>query len=54
VIALIVFLYLGIFAYMITQARGMAERSSQQAQQAREELCVLQAEAAWSSGTEVI
>ena len=38
VIALIVFPYLGIFAYMITQARGMAERSSQQAQQAREEL----------------
>ena len=38
VIALIVFPYLGIFAYMITQARGMAERSNQQAQQAREEL----------------
>ena len=38
VLALIVFPYLGIFAYMITQARGMAERSSQQAQQAREEL----------------
>lgn len=38
VIALIVFPYFGIFAYMITQARGMAERSSQQAQQAREEL----------------
>ena len=38
VIALIVFPYLGIFAYMITQARGMAERSSQQAQQARDEL----------------
>src|ERR1700746_903754 len=38
VIALIVFPYLGIFAYMITQSRGMAERSSQQAQQAREEL----------------
>ena len=38
VIALIVFPYLGIFAYMITQARGMAERSGQQAQQAREEL----------------
>ena len=38
VIALIVFPYLGIFAYMITQARGMAERSSQQAQQSREEL----------------
>jgi hypothetical protein len=36
VIALIVFPYLGIFAYMITQSRGMAERSSQQAQQARD------------------
>ena len=38
VIALIVFPYLAIFAYLITQARGMAERSGQQAQQAREEL----------------
>jgi len=38
VIALIVFPYLGVFAYLITQARGMAERSSQQAQQARDEL----------------
>ena len=38
VIALIVLPYLGIFAYMITQSRGMAERSGQQAQQAREEL----------------
>jgi hypothetical protein len=38
VIALIAFSYLGIFAYMITQGRGMAERSSQQAQQARDEL----------------
>ena len=38
VIALIVFPYLGIFAYMITQARGMTERSSQQAQQTREQL----------------
>ena len=38
VIALIVFPYLGIFAYMITQSRGMAERTGQQAQQAREEL----------------
>ena len=37
-IALIVFPYLGIFAYMITQARGMTERSSQQAQTAQEEL----------------
>src|SRR5215470_12446938 len=38
VIALIVFPYLAIFAYLITQSRGMAERSSQQAQQAREDL----------------
>jgi Phospholipase_D-nuclease N-terminal/Short C-terminal domain len=38
VIALIVFPYLGIFAYLITQSRGMAERTSQQAQQARDEL----------------
>jgi len=38
IIALIVFPYLGIFAYLITQATGMAERSSQQAQQTREEL----------------
>src|SRR5262245_58179850 len=34
VIALIVFPYIAIFAYMITQSRGMAERSSQ----ARDEL----------------
>ena len=38
VIALIVFPYLAIFAYMIMQSEGMAERSSQKAQQAREEL----------------
>jgi hypothetical protein len=38
VIALIVFPYIAIFAYMITQSRGMTERSSQQAEQAREEL----------------
>ena len=38
VIALVVFPYLAIFAYMITQSRGMAERNSQQAQQTREEL----------------
>jgi hypothetical protein len=38
VIALIVFPYLGIFAYLITQSRGMAERNIQRAQQAREEL----------------
>jgi hypothetical protein len=38
VIGLIVFPYLGIFAYMITQSRGMAERTGQQTQQAREDL----------------
>ena len=38
IIALIVFPFLGIFAYMITQATGMTERDSQQAQQTREEL----------------
>ena len=38
VIALIVFPYLAILAYMITQSRGMADRRGQQAQQAREEL----------------
>jgi Phospholipase_D-nuclease N-terminal len=37
-IALIVFPYIGIFAYLITQGRGISDRSSQQAQQAREEL----------------
>lgn len=38
VIALIVLSYLGVFAYLITQGKGMAERNSQQAQHAREEL----------------
>ncbi|HEY7298976.1 MAG TPA: SHOCT domain-containing protein [Xanthobacteraceae bacterium] len=38
VIGLIVFPYLGVLAYLITQGKGMAERSSQQAQHAREEL----------------
>jgi hypothetical protein len=38
VIALIVFPYIAIFAYLITQSAGMAERSAQQAQQVREEL----------------
>ncbi|HXX08220.1 MAG TPA: SHOCT domain-containing protein [Pseudolabrys sp.] len=38
VIVLFLFSYLGIFAYLITQGRGMAERNGQQAQQAREEL----------------
>jgi len=38
VIGLVIFSYLGILAYLITQGRGMAERNAQQAQQAREEL----------------
>jgi Short C-terminal domain len=38
VIALVLTSYLGIFAYLITQGRGMAERSAEQQQQAREEL----------------
>ena len=38
VIGLVLFSYLGILAYLVTQGRGMAERNAQQAQQAREEL----------------
>jgi cbb3-type cytochrome oxidase subunit 3 len=38
VIALIVFSYLAIFIYLITQHRGMAARQSQRAEQAREQL----------------
>jgi len=38
VLALILTSYLSVFAYLITQGRGMAERNVQQAQQAREEL----------------
>jgi Phospholipase_D-nuclease N-terminal len=38
VIALIVFPYIAIFIYLISQSRGMAERSGQRAQQARDEL----------------
>src|ERR1700752_2686154 len=38
VIALIVFPYLGVFIYLISQSRGMAERNAQRAQQARDEL----------------
>ncbi|MGE5166214.1 MAG: hypothetical protein ACM3IH_19625 [Sphingobacteriales bacterium] len=30
--------YIGIFAHLITQGRGMAERNAQQAEQARDEL----------------
>ena len=38
VIVLIVFPYLGIFAYLITQSRGWAERQSQRMQQTREDM----------------
>jgi hypothetical protein len=38
VIGLVLFSYLGILAYLITQGRGMAERNAQQAQQARDDL----------------
>ena len=38
VIALIIFPYLGIFIYLITQHRGMAEWQSQRVQQAREDM----------------
>src|SRR5260370_16436248 len=38
VIALIVFPYLGIFAYIITQSRGMADRSSDQTHQYTDDL----------------
>src|SRR5262249_2357845 len=38
VIVLIIFPYLGIFIYLVSQHRGMAERQQQRAQQARDEL----------------
>lgn len=38
VIALIVFPYLGVLAYLIFQGRGIALRNAQQTQQARDEL----------------
>ena len=38
VIGLVVFPYLGVLAYLITQSRGMAERNNQQVQQPRDEL----------------
>jgi predicted membrane channel-forming protein YqfA (hemolysin III family) len=38
IIALIVFPYIAVLAYLIFQGRGMAERNVQQAQQARDEL----------------
>ena len=38
VIALIIFPYIAVLAYLIFQGKGMAERNVQQAQQARDEL----------------
>jgi cbb3-type cytochrome oxidase subunit 3 len=38
VIAFVLFSYLGVFAYLLTQGRGMAERNRAQASEAREEL----------------
>jgi hypothetical protein len=38
VLALVLTSYLGIFIYLVTQGRGMAERNAQQAQQSRDEL----------------
>ena len=38
VILLIVLPYVGIFAYLLTQGRGMAERNQARAQHARDEL----------------
>ncbi len=38
VIALIVLPYIGVFAYLISQGRGMTERNAQRAQEVREEL----------------
>ena len=38
VIGLVLFSYLGVLVYLITQGRGMAERNAQQAQQTRDEL----------------
>jgi uncharacterized membrane protein len=38
VIVVVLFPYLGVFIYLISQSRGMAERQSQRAQQARDDL----------------
>jgi hypothetical protein len=38
VIALVLFSYIGIFAYLVTQGKGMAEGNAEQAQQTRDEL----------------
>jgi hypothetical protein len=38
VIVVLLFPYIGVFAYLISQGKGMAERNLHQAQQARDEL----------------
>ena len=38
VIALFLFSYIGIFVYLVTQGKGMADRNARQAQEARDEL----------------
>jgi hypothetical protein len=38
VLVLVLTSYLGIFVYLITQGKGMAERNAQQAEQTRDEL----------------
>lgn len=38
VIAFVLFSYIGVFAYLLTQGRGMAERNQARANEAREEL----------------
>ncbi|SHF74424.1 Phospholipase_D-nuclease N-terminal [Kaistia soli DSM 19436] len=38
VIALLIFPYIGIFAYLLTQSRGMAERNQERAKHAQEQL----------------
>jgi len=38
VLALVLFSYIAILAYLITQGRGMAERNAQQARESRDEL----------------
>ena len=38
IIALVLFSYIAVLAYLITQGRGMAERNAQQAQETRDEL----------------
>ncbi len=38
VIAFVLFSYIGVFAYLLTQGRGMAERQKAQVKEEREEL----------------